>query len=84
MLIKCCQGRKLRGVWGEPPPTSKFLPFRRAKMVVKCTAAGQSTGQRTTDELLLLEDKKITSRLITQSCEDKKSSLSHLDFSIKQ
>ena len=66
------------------PPTSKFLPFRRSKMVVKCTAAGQSTGQRATGELLLLKEKTITSRLITQSCEDKKSSLSHLDSSSKQ
>ena len=27
--------------------TSKIVPFRRAKMVVKFTSAGQSTGQRT-------------------------------------
>ena len=40
---------------GEPPlSTSKILPFRRAKMAVKCTSAEQSTGQRTIGEQLLL------------------------------
>ena len=38
------------------PPNSKVLPFRRAKMVVKCTSAGQFTGKRTIGELLLLGD----------------------------
>ena len=35
--------------------STKILPFRRAKMVVKCTSAGKSTGQRTIGELLLLK-----------------------------
>ena len=40
----------------HPPPNSKVLPFRRAKMVVKCTSARQFTGKRTIGELLLLRD----------------------------
>ena len=51
------------GKWGaEPSPTSKILPFRRAKMVVKCTSAGKDTGQRTNTigELLLLKQRSQT------------------------
>ena len=39
----------MRGEWGgEPPPTSKILPFRRTKMVVKCTFAGNLLDKRPT------------------------------------
>ena len=57
----CIQGRNLRGYVGEPlpnPPTSKNFPFRRAKVVVKCTSARQLTGQRTIGELLLLQKRR--------------------------
>ena len=50
-------GTKLNGdggaQWGGGYGTSKIVPFRRAKMVVKCTSAGQFTGQRTIGYLLL-------------------------------
>ena len=51
-------GTKLKGYVGEPTLTSKILPFRRAKMVIKCTSAGHFTGQRTIGELLLLKKKR--------------------------
>ena len=44
------------------PPTSKILPFRREKMVVKCNSAGQSTGQKTIGEQPLLKTKGHTQR----------------------
>ena len=51
--------RNLQGVWGRATPTTlKTLPFRRAKMAVRCTLTGQSTGQRTIGELLLLKKPK--------------------------
>ena len=46
---------------GDSPPTS----FRRAKMVIKCTSAGQSIGQRTAGELLLLKKDKRKSHRAT-------------------
>ena len=45
----------MNGRGAETSLTSKILPFRRAKMVVKYTSAGQYTGQRTIDDLLLLK-----------------------------
>ena len=36
-------------------PTSKLLPFRRAKMMLKCTSAEQFTGQWTIGDPLLLK-----------------------------
>ena len=51
---------KVKGHGGEAPPTSTILPFRRAKMVLKCTSAGQFTGQRTIGELLLLKKRSET------------------------
>ena len=58
-------GTKLMEV-AHSPPTSKILPFCRAKMVVKCTSTGQFTGQRTIRELLLLRKKKVTNKKILQ------------------
>ena len=46
------------------PPTSKILPFRRAKIVVKCSLAGQSTGQGTIGELLLFKKNKATDKKV--------------------
>ena len=49
------------GAWGESPPsTSKILPFRRTKLVVQCTSAGQLTGQKIIDEVLLLKRRSST------------------------
>ena len=42
---------------GEPPPNLKILLFPRTEMVVKCSFAGQFTGQGTIGELLLLKEK---------------------------
>ena len=48
-------------------PTSKILSFCRAQMVVKCTSAGQLTGQRTVDKLLLLKkQKEITDKSLAE------------------
>ena len=35
------------GIRDETLPSSKALPFHTARMVVKCTSAGQFTGQGT-------------------------------------
>ena len=46
----------------HPPPTSKILSFRRAKMVVKCTSAEQFTGLSASSELLLLKRRSQTKK----------------------
>ena len=52
---------------GYGPLTSKNLPFRRAKMVVACTSAGESTGQSTIGEVLLLKKgEKATDKTVSQ------------------
>ena len=48
-------GTKFTGGMGiSRPQTWNILPFRRAKLVARCTSAGQSNGQRAIGELLLL------------------------------
>ena len=39
----------------HPPPSLEYLPFCRAKTVVKCASAGQLTRSRTIGQLLLLK-----------------------------
>ena len=52
---------------GEPPPNLEIiLSFRRAKMVAKCTSAGQFTGQRSIGELLLLNKGRKQKSLVGQ------------------
>ena len=67
-------GTKLKGVCGlSHPQPRKFLPFRRAKMVAKCTSAGQFTGKKIVRELLLLKKTSQTkSRKATSNIPQKK------------
>ena len=62
-------GMKLKGAWGETHPNLENLPLRRAKTVVQCISAGQSTGSRTFGQLLLLE-KKVTDRTFCRTTSD--------------
>ena len=47
------------------PQPRKFLPFRRAKVVAKCTSARQFTEQRGIGDLLLLKEVNVTDKNLT-------------------
>ena len=50
---------------GESPPNLEDFAVSQGKMVVKCTSAGQSAGQRTIGELLLPK-RKDTDKEVSQ------------------
>ena len=56
----------------NPPNLEEDLPFRRAKLVVQRTFAGQFTEHRTNAELLLLKERLQTKNICRASSETPK------------